>query len=64
LIIGGIASYYLTKFMNKFFLPIMAGLCGAMASFMLVAPMGLNKYINYALVTVVAGIAVYLSDKI
>jgi hypothetical protein len=42
IIVGGIAAYYLTKFANAYFLPIMAFACGGIATFMLTGPMKLN----------------------
>jgi zinc transporter ZupT len=42
MIVGGVAAYYLTKFANAYFLPIMAFACGGIATFMLTTPMKLN----------------------
>lgn len=50
--------------MNRFFLPIMAGFCGAITAFMLIGPMKLPTVANYLICGVVTGVAVYFAHSV
>lgn len=63
-IAGGVGAFYLTKFLDKFLLPIMAGVCGGLSAFMLISPMGLPAIAAIILAAGAGGLAAYFAHYI
>ena len=65
IIVGGVASYYLTKFANKFAVPIIAFGTAAIAVFMLTKPIiRHNTLVQSAIVLIAAGFAAWFSNRV
>ena len=64
LIASGFGAFYLTKLLDKFLLPIMAGVCGGLVAFMVLGPMKLPPAATIVLSGGVGGIAAYFAHYV
>ena len=62
--VGGVAAYYLTRFADRFAVPIISGWCGAIVTFMIVGPIQMPGLAKTGVVILVAGTAAWYSYKI
>jgi uncharacterized membrane protein YqhA len=56
-IAGGAGTFFLTKFLDKFLLPIMAGVCGGLTAFMILGPMKLPSAAVIGLACLAGGVS-------
>lgn len=56
-IAGGAGTYFLTKFLDKFLLPITAGFIGGLTAFMVLSPMKLPNVAVLGLAAVAGGVS-------
>lgn len=54
---GGFGAFFLTKFLDKFLLPIMAGVCGGLSAFMIVGGLKLPAIVKILLAAAAGGVA-------
>ena len=63
-IAGGAGTFFLTKFLDKFLLPIMAGFCGGLTAFMVLGPMKLPNAAVLGLVGLAGGVSAYFAHYV
>jgi hypothetical protein len=62
--IGGVASYYMAKFADKFAIPLISAWCGGIATFMIIGATKMPGGVKLVVIVAVAGAAAYYTKKI
>jgi hypothetical protein len=62
--LGGAFSYFMSRFANKFAVPLISGWCGGIISFMLIGGMKMPGPAKLLIIALVAGATVYYSYKV
>lgn len=62
--LGGVGSYYMSRFADKFAVPLISGWCGGIVSFMLIGGIKMPGAAKLVIIAMVAGATVYYSYKV